>query len=165
MPVAEITAAVTSIRAAYDLTKAMIAAHDNDLLAKQARELNALMLDVLDKSIAARQSYAEQMDEVQALKAEVAALKDWAREKEKYELKSVGSGAMVYMLKPEARGSEPPYWLCSNCFAQGKKSFPQSTHQMHLRRLIYNCSSCKGTFSANKDPNKWLDDNGEGNND
>ncbi|WGR94801.1 hypothetical protein MTX26_01795 [Bradyrhizobium sp. ISRA443] len=157
MPAAEITAAITSIRAAYDFTKGMVAVRDSDLLAKQARELNAMMLDVLDKSIAARQSYIEQTDELQALKAELAASKNWDRERERYELKSVGSGAMVYMLKPEARASEPPYWLCPNCFAQGKKSFPQSTHQMHLRQLIYNCVECKGTFSANKDPNKWLD--------
>jgi hypothetical protein len=60
MPAAEITAAVTSIRAAYDLTKAMIALRDADLLAGQARELNTLLLDVLDKSISAREAQAAQ---------------------------------------------------------------------------------------------------------
>src|SRR5258708_3843797 len=77
MPDAKTTAAVTSIRAAYELTKAMIGVRDNDLLAQQARELNNMLLDVLDKSIAAREAQAAQLDHLAELKAEIASLKAW----------------------------------------------------------------------------------------
>ena len=155
MPAAEITAAVTSIRAAYDLTKAMISLRDADLLAGQARELNTLLLDVLDKGISAREAQAAQLDEIRALKAEIADLKAWDAEKKRYELKSVGTGATVYVLKPDERGSEPPHWLCPNCFAQSKKSFFQSTRQMHMGHLIFNCVGCKAAIAINQNVKEW----------
>jgi hypothetical protein len=43
MPAAEITAGITSVRAAYDLTKAMTASRDAKLLANGARDLQLLL--------------------------------------------------------------------------------------------------------------------------
>jgi hypothetical protein len=155
MPAAEITAAVTSIRAAYDLTKAMIALRDADLLANQARELNTLLLDILDKSISAREAQSAQLDEIHALKTEIAELKAWDAEKKRYELKSVGTGATVYVLKPDERGTEPPHWLCPNCFAQNKKSFFQSTREMERAHYIFRCVGCKTAIAISQNTKEW----------
>lgn len=155
MPAAEITAAVTSIRAAYDLTKGMIVQRDADKLTAQARELNTLLLDVLDKGISAREAQLEQLDEIRALKAEIADLKSWDAEQKRYELKSVGTGAMVYVLKPDERGTEPPHWLCPNCFAQHKKSFFQSTRKMEKGHLIFDCANCNSAIAITQNTKEW----------
>ena len=35
--------------------------------------------------------------------------------------KDVDAGALVYMLKPDERGTEPPHWLCANCYGKAQK--------------------------------------------
>src|SRR4051794_8174501 len=83
-------------------------------------------LKAMNEAIEAREAHSVQAERIRTLEAEVASLKAWDAAKEPYELKPLGSGAIAYMLKPEARGTEPPHWLCPNCYTQGKKSFFQS---------------------------------------
>jgi Zn finger protein HypA/HybF involved in hydrogenase expression len=61
------------------------------------------------------------------------------------------------MLKPEARGAEPPHWLCPNCYNQGKKAFYQPTGAMLQRARVYRCQGCQGNLSVESDL-KWLDE-------
>ena len=123
MAVAEISAAVTSLRATLDGAKAMIGLRDAEAFRAKSIELQEVIMRALDSGIEAREAYSKQLDSVRALEAEVAKLKAWDAEQENYELKTIGRGAVAYMLKPEKRGSEPPHWLCPNCFANGKKTF------------------------------------------
>lgn len=155
MPAAEIAAAVTGIRSALDITKAMIGLRDAEAFRAKSIELQTVILESLDKAIEARESYAAQLDQIRALEAEVARLKAWDAEKQRYELKAVGQGAFAYVLKPEERGTEPPHWLCPNCFHEGKKSFFQTAMKMELRRLIFNCVGCKAAIACTQDVSKW----------
>ena len=155
MPVAEIAAAVTGIRSALDITKAMVGLRDAEAFRAKSIELQSVVLEALDKAIEARESYAAQADRIRALEAEVAQLKAWDAEKQHYELKSLGTGAMAYVLKPEARGTETPHWLCPNCFQQGKKSFFQSDGTTVMRRLILACANCKTTIAATHNLSEW----------
>jgi hypothetical protein len=156
MPVAEIAAAITGIRSALEVTKAMIGLRDAEAFRLKSIELQGLILESLDKAIIAREDYATQLDEIRALKAEVADLKAWDAEKQRYELKMFGISAMAYMLKPEARGTEIPHWLCPNCYEQGKKSFFQGRPITAAGRRMYICHSCRGTVAGDAAP-KWLD--------
>jgi hypothetical protein len=156
MPAAEIAAAITGIRSALDVTKAMIGLRDAETFRAKSIELQGLILESLDKAIEAREAYTAQLDEIRALKTEMADLKTWGREKERYELKSVGAGGMAYMLKPDARGTEPPHWLCPNCFSQGKKSFFQGSPSTVGLHRMYVCSGCKGNLLGGAAPG-WQD--------
>jgi hypothetical protein len=142
MPVAEISAALTSLRAAYELTKAMIGLRDAEAFRDKSIELRELILESQEKAIEAREAYSAQMDRIRALEAEVAGLKDWTAEKQNYELKPVGEGAVAYMLKADKRGAEPPHWLCPTCFAKGQKSFLNPTGAQTQRSWIYKCITC-----------------------
>jgi hypothetical protein len=143
MPVAEIAAAIASFRASLDIAKAMIGLRDEETFRAKSIELQSAIADALEKSIAARESYAAQLDRVKALEMELASLKAWDAEKQKYELKKVGEGAVAFMLKPEARGTDPAHWLCPNCFANGQKSFLNPTGKSAGRGWTYRCSNCK----------------------
>src|SRR6267154_1614450 len=125
MPAAEIAVGVTSLPAALDIAKAMIGLRDAEAFRSKSIELQGLILEGLEKAIEAREAYSAQIDGVRALEAEMASLKTWDAEKQRYELKGVGVNSVAYMLKPEARGTEPPHWLCPNCYSQGKKAFMQ----------------------------------------
>jgi hypothetical protein len=152
MVAAEIAAGLASLRAALDITKAMVGLRDAETFRAKSIELQGVILEALDKAIEAREAYAAQIDRVRTLEAEVASLKAWDAEKERYELKTVGRGAVAYMLKPEARGSAPPHWLCPNCYAQGKKAFFQATGAMLQRSRVYRCQGCQGVLSTEEDP-------------
>jgi hypothetical protein len=139
MPAAEIAAAITSVRTMFDLAKAAIGLRDAETFRTRSVELNGLILQALEKAIEAREAESSQLERIRALEAEVARLKAWDAEKEKYELKDVGHFCVAYMLKPNARGTEPPHWLCPNCYAQGKKSFVQPSGARSGRDMLYKC--------------------------
>jgi hypothetical protein len=142
MPVAEIAAAVTGIRSALDITKAMVGLRDAEAFRAKSIELQSVVLDALDKAIEARESYTTQSDRIRTLEAEVTRLKAWDTEEQDYELKSIGEGAVAYMLKKDKRGTEPPHWLCPTCFAKGQKSFLLPTGAHPGRGWVFNCITC-----------------------
>jgi hypothetical protein len=100
MPVAEIAAAVTGLRSALDITKAMVGLHNAEAFRAKSIELQTVILESLDKAIEAREAYSTQLDRIRALEAEIAQLKNWDVEKQNYELKPIGNGSVAYMLKP-----------------------------------------------------------------
>jgi hypothetical protein len=155
MPVAEIAMGVTSLRAALDVAKAMVGLRDAEAFRSKSIELQGLILEALEKAIESREAYSAQIDRIRALEAEMADLKKWGAEKENYELKTIGHGAMAYMLKPQARGTSPPHWLCPNCYAKGKKTFLQATGAQIQRKTVYRCSTCDSPVSVEGEP-EWL---------
>jgi hypothetical protein len=157
MAAGEIAAAVTGIRAALDMAKAMVGLRDAEAFRAKSIELQGVVLEAFQKAIEAREVYSVQADRIRTLETEVANLKAWDTEKQKYELKPNYLGAVTYMLKPDARGTEPPHWLCPNCYAEGKKSFllPTDRGSSHVHR-IYKCGTCK-TESMMYEKPKWDD--------
>ena len=156
MPIAEIAAAITSVRASLDIVKAMAGLRDDEAFRTKSIELHTTILEALEKSIEAREAYSAQLDRICKLEEEVTGLKAWGAEKEKYELKTVGYSSMAYMLKPDARGPEPPHWLCPNCYQKGQKSFFQPNGERRGRDSVFVCIGCKGTIAAPMEL-KWID--------
>lgn len=142
MPAGEIAIGITGLRAALDLTKAMIGLRDAEAFRAKSIELQGIILETMDEAIKAREAHSAQIDRIGQLEKEVARLKAWDGEKEKYQLKRVGISGLVRMLKPDERGSEDPHWLCPNCFEHGEKSYFQKGPAGHL----FICPSCKANF-------------------
>ncbi|MGN6285273.1 MAG: hypothetical protein ACTHM2_09005 [Afipia sp.] len=155
MAVAEISAAVTGIRAALDISKAMVSLRDEEAFRAKSIELQGVVLDAFEKAIEAREAHTLQGERISSLEAEVANLKAWDTEKQRYELKPIGQGSVAYVLKPEARGTETPHWLCPNCFSQNKKSFFQATGSSVGRDPLYECVGCKSKVLATSNPTVW----------
>ena len=157
MVAAEISAGVTSLRAALDIAKAMIGLRDAEAFRSKSIELQQVIMDALTQGIEAREAYAAQLNRVRALETEVASLKAWDTEKQNYELKKCGEGAVAYMLKPDARGTKPPHWLCPNCYTKGEKSFLSATGAAGGGRgFQYKCGNC-GTQTACYHMPQWQD--------
>ncbi|MBS4097029.1 MAG: hypothetical protein KGZ83_09375 [Sulfuricella sp.] len=81
------------------------------------------------------------------LEQELRGLKNWETEKQRYELKALGSGVFAYTLKSEASASEPPHWICSRCYHEGKKSLLQSEGDQ-WGCTKYLCHSCQSSISV-----------------
>jgi hypothetical protein len=107
-------------------------------------------------AVEAREAYSAQLERIRELEAEILRLKDWSVEKQCYELRSVGAGSVAYMLKPDNRGTRPPYWLCPTCFERGKKEFLAPTGATLPRGQMYKCTGCGGQPVC-LGPPKWID--------
>jgi hypothetical protein len=159
MALAEISNAITGLRAVFDITKAMVGLRDAEAFRSKSIELQEVVLETIEKAIESREAYSAQTERIRALEAEVADLKAWDAEKQDYELKPAGNGSVAYMLKPHKRRAEPPHWLCPNCYSNGKRSFLNATGQQVGRGWRYACPNCKAEPACGHTP-KW-DDDGE----
>jgi hypothetical protein len=147
--VGEAFAGLSALKTAFDLAKGLKDIND-------ATIRNGAIIELQEKILAAREQQSALLDRVGALEAEVARFETWDTEKQRYELKDIGDGAVAYMLKANARGAEPPHWLCPTCYSDGKKAFYQPTGAFVLRRSVYECQECQGKISIGGAPG-WLD--------
>ena len=143
--VGEVFAGIGGFKSMMDIAKTLIGAG-------QTADVNTAVIDLQSKILTAQEEYSALLGKVSALETEVARLKTWDAEKAKYELKTLETGAAVYMLKPEERGSEPPHWLCPNCYAQGNKGFLQPTGAHVGRNWIYKCARCSSQSGCEHSP-------------
>ena len=148
--VGEVMAGLGAIKTAFDLAKGLKDINDTAIR-------NTAIIELQEKILAAREQQSALLDRIGALEAEVARFKAWDAEKERYELKTIGHGAVAYMLKPEARSAEPAHWLCPNCYGHGKKAFYQPTGAHIQRASVYRCQGCQGNISIAGEP-LWLDE-------
>ena len=88
-------------------------------------ELNQIIAAVQNDLFQAQASYSAVVGRVDELEKELMAVKDWAAQKQRYQLHRFGSGAFTYRLKPEMAGGEPVHDICPTCYEQGIKSVLQ----------------------------------------
>jgi len=138
--VGEAFAGLSAFKAMFDIAKAM---KDMDDAVKR----NAAIAELGEQIITAQTRYTAAIEEVSDLKEKLGRLETWNAEKQRYELKTFGTG-FAYVLKPEAAGGEPPHQICANCYARGNKSFlakvPSNTARQALGKgTVYRCSECR----------------------
>jgi hypothetical protein len=128
---------MTSLKAASDMAQAMVDLRDTAAFQAKAVEFQRTISDALGRAIVAQQERATLLETVDELKKEVADLKAWEAQKQRYEMKDAGNGVIAYAVKEEARGSEPPHWICADCYEDAKESvlqpeirFPGRTHHL-----------------------------------
>lgn len=157
-----IAGAASALKSAYDISKVALGLRDAALLHGKITEMQGEISSALSSAITAQQDQLTMLQTVHALEAKIASFEKLEAEKERYELKPLGWGAMARMLKPTARTTEPPHWACPNCFNDGKIKIIQK--QMVVGRgHKWICSGCKGetvaageAFAPDGGP-KWLD--------
>lgn len=154
--VAEIFAGISSFKAMLDMAKAL--KDMNDATARKGA-----VIELQEHILSAQAAQFSLSEEVSALKAEIAKSEKWDTEKEKYELKSLGWNAFAYMLKPEARGTAPPHWICTNCYADHRISIIQFTTKRNEGNL-YLCQKCglalrpeSTAFAIGTSNCRWID--------
>jgi hypothetical protein len=149
-----IAAAAGSLKTAYDLSKAALELRDAAAIQGKVLEMQAQISAALASAIAAQTDQMAMLKQVEVLDAEIARLKAWENEKPKYELIGLETGAVVYMLKSDARGAEPPHWLCPQCFMNGKKGYTTPTGTQSGRVWKHMCLECSKSIGGTHMP-RW----------
>lgn len=121
----DISAGLNSLKAASDILKGLSAANTLAAINEVKIGLQERVMEAREALATAQEAQSMALHRIRELEQEIVELKDWEREKQRYELKAIDRGAFAYMLKPGMQNGEPPHWLCPNCFSKRQKSFFQ----------------------------------------
>ena len=140
--VGSIQAAVTSLKTATDIAKGFLDLRNLSEVQGKVVELQAEILAAQTSALAAQSDQMALLDHVRGLEAQVAQMKAWEAEKERYELRERATGIVAYRLKDEARGTEPTHWICATCYERSTKSILQLQLGSERSRILL-CPRCK----------------------
>ena len=144
MDMGSIAALVGSLKTAGEITKAAVDMRDGQMLQAKVIELQTVILTAQSNALTAQQDQFALLDRVRSLETEIAGLKAWDAEKQNYVLSEVAPGAFAYALKPDSKVSEPPHWLCVNCYNHSQKSLLQDAGRIiDASKNRYQCPECK----------------------
>lgn len=132
---------LSALKTLTDIGKTMVGLRDSAKLAETSFEFNHQLFSIQKSLMEAQQEQATMIKTICELEEENTRLKAWDGDAKSYELKAVASGVLAYMLKPDARGSEPPHWLCAQCFGDKKKSLLQLASGIGSM-WAYKCPGC-----------------------
>jgi ribosomal protein L29 len=134
---------LNAVKAATEIVKTMIGLRDSAKLIENTVKLNSEILSV-QKALA--DAHAEQttlLQTVRELEQEIARMKTWETEKQRYELKDLGAGAFACTIKQNAQGAGPFHAICANCYERGEKSYLQDTRDLtRMPYMIWGCPNC-----------------------
>lgn len=111
-------------------------------------ELYGLILNAQTQTMEAQLKHRALLDQISDLENEVARLKAWNTNKERYELKMPVEGTFVYALKRNPGASEPAHWICAKCYEDNRKSILQLIDAPG-RRATINCMQCNSQIPIN----------------
>jgi hypothetical protein len=142
---------IASLRATVEIVKAIRDSDDASLTQTKVPELTREIMSALSSALATQTAHFDLLLSQRELEAEMTKLKAWNTEKYRYELRSVGPGAVAYVLKDSMRGNEPIHWLCANCFQVGKRRFLNESHS-DLHHVYHKCAECGAKIRVPKTP-------------
>jgi Zn finger protein HypA/HybF involved in hydrogenase expression len=142
----DLIAGLGIFKSLYDSAKALKDIND-------ATIRNGAIIELQEKILAAREAQTALLERISDLEKEVANFKTWDAEKQKYEMKVISPGSFVYALKEQIKGTEPPHYICANCYEDGNKSFLQRKPanpigaQHFGEKDTYACPKCHSSVS------------------
>lgn len=111
-------------------------------VAQKTIELNQIIAAVQSDLFDAQTAYSAAIGRIDELEKELVAVKDWAAEKQRYQLHQLAPGAFTYRLKPGMENGEPVHDICPQCYQQGIKSVLQFVgYEKAFHK--YSCSKCQ----------------------
>jgi aspartate oxidase len=141
--------AVLSLKTASDIAKGFL--HLQSLAENQGKviELNEAILSAQSSALTAQSEHFTMVQRVRDLEEEIARIKAWEEEKKRYQMVNPwqGSTFLVYALKESRKESEPPHWICTKCYDDGRRTILQP----HLDKVGYwllVCPTCHAEINS-----------------
>jgi len=152
MVISLIQETVSSFKLISDIIKGILELKTSADVKAKVSELQNAVLSAQSSALAAQAQQTAMVEEIRNLKEEIARVKKWEKEKQRYKLISPWSGTVLYALKKESSASEPPHWICTKCYEDGRKSIlnPQKKAIAKYFSHVYVCPVCKSEYFSNE---------------
>lgn len=140
---------MSPLNAAGQGIEKLIETRDLVKFGEELRKLHSEILAAQRGAMTAQANEAALLEEVGQLKKRVTDLQAWEAEKNRYELVALAPNVVAYAIKADARGVEPPHYICANCYQAGKKSFlNQFVQGPYLDK--FSCNACGEKLTVDK---------------
>lgn len=142
MDFGQIAGAVSSLKVAGDIAKGLMSLHTMAEVQSKAIELNEKIIAAQHQIYEANAAQTTLIERVRELEGQIAAMKNWDAEKQRYKLATPYSGVTVYALQKSMSDGEPPHYVCANCFQNRKRAILANTVAKDGFVAIV-CAACK----------------------
>jgi hypothetical protein len=138
---ATISAGLQSLKAAFDIGKALLNLSLSAQIQDRIREMNDRILAAQESAIASRDYQSALLQQIGNLEKQITDLEAWNAEAETYELTNVrepnnpAGPAFAYAPKKGAHTAEPPHFICAQCYEERHKSI--------LQREMFHLGGCQ----------------------
>ncbi len=150
MDMASIQAAVGSLKAATDIGIALLKLSTTAEMKAKVVELNTQILAAQASALAANSDQFTLLQEKRDLEAEIAGMKTWNAEKERYQLHPFQTGTFAYAIKAAMQNGEPPHYICAACYQRGHKFILQVVEGSF--QTEHHCPECKAEIVTSTKP-------------
>lgn len=138
--------AVTTLKTAAELAKAIYNAKLDIDLKQKVAELQQLIFDARQSAFDAQSDLATVKGQMAECKRQLADFKKWDDDKGRYALfQPQNVQAVVYSVRKSASLGEPAHYLCTNCYQKNTKSIINNS-QGKDRQTSFLCPVCKAEF-------------------
>lgn len=149
MDMALIQGTISGLKTAADIAKSLMELKSMSDVQAKVIELQSAILSAQSSALSANADQAAVVEEIRQLKEEIARVKAWESQKQRYQLTPFGeSAAVVYSLKESMRESEPPHWICTKCYEEGKRMILHPASVNGFAHLV--CPSCNLDIPTNQ---------------
>lgn len=138
----EIAAGLSSLKAASDIIKGLNAANTQAAINDVKISLQERIFEARDALSAAQDAQSVSLQRIRDLEKEVATLKAWDADKERYKLTELRPGVVCCALKEGMEKGEPSHRLCASCYNGGHKSFLADETWHPGRAHVLVCHDC-----------------------
>lgn len=122
MDMALIQGTISGLKTAADIAKGLMELKSISDVQGKVIELQSAILSAQSSALSANADQAAMAEQIRVLEAEIASVKAWETQKQRYKLVSPWQGAVVYSLKQSMANGEPAHWICTRCYEDGRKS-------------------------------------------
>lgn len=142
MDISLIQGTISGLKIAGDIAKGLLELKTISEVQGKVIELQSAILAAQSSALSANADQAAMVDEIRALKEEIARVRAWEGQKQRYQLTSLWDGAVVvYALKQSLSNGEPPHWICTKCYEDGSRIILQPRKNSAGSMLLV-CPSC-----------------------
>lgn len=144
---AEISAAITSTKAALDIAKSAKALSDSNKLIAAISEINTKLMEATTVALASQEKQSALSNRIAELEEQLRQIEDWESQIKRYKLHEFPeTKTFAYKLQESMSNGEPLHYLCATCVNERKKSILQPSGH------ILTCTVCKTNICAQKAP-------------
>ena len=148
MDLTAIQAAITSLKAATDISRSILEMKSMAEVQSKVIQLQSALLDAQNGALTATTAQFELQERIRTLEAQLKEKGDWEAQKVRYRLVNPWRGpAQTYALKREASNGEEPHFVCASCFHIGKRVIlnPINNKDGWVQMV---CPSCKAVMDT-----------------
>jgi hypothetical protein len=148
--ISAIAALISALNSAKNIAQAMIGLRDSAAFQSKLIEFQTKLLDANNAAFAAQDERSGLIEQIRRLEKEIADLRAWEAERQRYQLIEVGPAAFAHVIKEDMRGGEPVHCICSECYQRGQKSILQSEGN-YYGTVTLSCPQCTSKVRANEE--------------